>query len=79
MILDAAIASSLRDQAIRTALRRMLADRDPDLLNLAVDYGLGQVRQALNTLLASRTAGELDSLSTLEPDELVRRWTARLE
>jgi ATP-dependent helicase/nuclease subunit A len=74
-ILDEAVASSLRDQAVRTAVRRMLAEREPDLMHLALDYGLGQIRVALNTLLASRTAGDLDAWSALQPEELVLRWT----
>ncbi len=74
-ILDAAVASSLRDQAIRTALRRLIVNHDPDLLELAVDHGLSQIREALNKLLASRIAGDLLDFGRLEPDDLLHRWT----
>ena len=46
-ILDESIAASLRDRAVRTVVRRMLAERDPDLMHLGLDYGLGQIREAL--------------------------------
>jgi ATP-dependent helicase/nuclease subunit A len=74
-ILDGAVAASLRDQAIRKALRRLIADHHPDLIELAVDHGLGQIRAALNTLLSSRSAGDLRALAVLEPDDLVNRWS----
>ena len=74
-VLNDAVASSLRDEAIRTALRRMLAEREPDLTLPASDYGLRQIREALGTLLATRTAGDLDSWCEFEPEELVAHWT----
>jgi ATP-dependent helicase/nuclease subunit A len=74
-ILDATIAASLRDQAVRSALRRMLAEREPDLMSLAVDYGLGQIRQVLGVLVASRTAGDLDSWRELSPRAVLDRWS----
>ena len=66
-ILDEAIAASLRDQAVRTAIRRLLAERDPDLTLLATDYGLRQIREALGILLATRTAGDLDDWASSSP------------
>lgn len=73
-ILNDAVASSLRDVAIRTTLRRMLAERQTDLTLTAIDYGLRQIRTALDTMLATRMAGDLGSGCELDPKELVDRW-----
>src|SRR5439155_20853666 len=59
-IFDASIAASLRDQAVRSSLRRMLAERHADLMHLALDYGLHQIREALTKLAAPRVASGLD-------------------
>ena len=76
-ILDGSIAASLRDQAVRTTLRRGLADRSSsDLISLAVDYGLGQIRSAVEILIASRTAGDLESWSKHTPEQILDRWTS---
>jgi ATP-dependent helicase/nuclease subunit A len=74
-IIDATISATLRDEAVRTAVRRMLAERRPDLMSLAVDYGLGQIREVLGLLIASRTAGDLGAWLDLSARELVGRWT----
>ena len=74
VILDETIAASLRDQAIRTAIRRMLSQRDQDLTLPATDYGLSQIREAVGVLLATRTAGDLEEWGEIEPSELVNRW-----
>src|SRR5262249_28933889 len=46
-VLDAAIAGTVRDEALARCLRRWLADGDPDLVDLAVEFGLDRVRDAL--------------------------------
>ena len=71
-IFDASIAASLRDQAVRSSLRRMLAERHPDLMHLALDYGLRQIREALTTLAATRVGRQPGRL-----DRTVRRGTTR--
>jgi ATP-dependent helicase/nuclease subunit A len=73
-VLDEAVASSLRDQAIRTALRRMLADRQEDLMSLGVDYGLRQIREALGMLLSNRTAADLGAWTEIPAEKLADRW-----
>lgn len=78
-VLDQTVASSLRDQAVRAAIRRMLADPQPDLILPATDYGLRQIREALGALLATRTAGELDDWGRLDPKELAARWARAWE
>ena len=73
-IFDASIAASLRDQAVRSSLRRMLAERHPDLMHLALDYGLRQIREALTTLAATRVAASLDDWTEMSAEELLDRW-----
>ena len=67
------IAGSLREQAVATAIRRLLAGRDPDLLSLAVVHGLKPIRAMLESALANRTPDEIDPLCDLAPEELVER------
>ncbi len=45
VVLDEPVAAALRDEALAVALREALAHRDRDLIELAVDFGLGAVRQ----------------------------------
>jgi ATP-dependent helicase/nuclease subunit A len=73
-VFDEAIAASLRDQAVRTTVRRMLAEREPDLISLGLDYGLRQIREALSTLVGNRTAADLDAWVELSAAELIDRW-----
>jgi len=73
-ILDEIIAASLRERAAASAIRRLLADQDPDLLVLGVDYGLRSLREMLESTLAKRTADEIDPLCDETPERLVDRW-----
>ncbi len=73
-ILDESVAGSLRDEAVRAALRRLLAARDPDLIDLGTDYGLHQVRETLGRLTASRGAVDLEEWSRLSPEAIVAHW-----
>ena len=76
-ILDESIAGSLRDEAVRSALRLLLAARDPDLIELGTDYGLRQVREALGRLASVRGTADLDDWSQLAPEAIVEHWRAR--
>jgi ATP-dependent helicase/nuclease subunit A len=73
-ILDESIAGSLRDEAVRTALRKLLAARDADLIDLGTDYGLRQVREALGRLATFRGAVRPEDWAALEPEAIVDRW-----
>ncbi|MGE5756753.1 MAG: UvrD-helicase domain-containing protein, partial [Planctomycetaceae bacterium] len=75
-ILDESIAGAVRDEALATCLRRRLADCDPDLIELAVEFGLGRVRESLAELLARRSLGEIDAWAERTPDELIALWRA---
>jgi ATP-dependent helicase/nuclease subunit A len=78
-IFDESIAGALRDEAVRSALRHLLARRDPDLLDLATDYGLRQVREALGRLAGARGAPGLEDWSRQGPEAIVQRWRALSE
>ncbi len=58
-------------RGVRTALRLLLAARDPDLIDLGTDYGLRQVREALGRLASSRGAVDPDEWSRLAPEAIV--------
>jgi len=73
-ILDEIIAASLRERATASAIRRLLADRDPDLLTLCVDYGLRSTREMLEKILAQRTPEEIEPFCEATAEELVDRW-----
>jgi len=76
-VLDEPIAQALRDEALSVALRERLAARDPDLIELAVDLGLGPVRQALGSLLANRSGGDIRDWAGRQPSDLVNLWLDR--
>ena len=73
-VLDEPVTAALRDESLAVALREALAHRDRDLIELAVDFGLGAVRQALDSLLKNRSGGDLDRWADLEPAEIVGVW-----
>src|SRR3954452_10513252 len=47
VILDVTIAGAVRDEALAKCVRQWLAARDADLIELAVEFGLTRVRQAI--------------------------------
>ncbi len=73
-VFDETIALSIREEALDFALRERLSARDPDLIELAVEYGLGMVRQSLDDLLGHRSAGDLRAWAGRQPRELVDAW-----
>ena len=75
-ILDASIAGTVRDEALRAASASWLAERDADLIDLAVEYGLRQVREALAGLISERVAGRLADWEGRGADEVVAIWKA---
>ena len=74
-VLDETIALAIREEALDLALRERLVARDPDLIELAVEYGTGMVRQSLDDFLGNRSAGDLREWAGREPRELVEEWT----
>ncbi len=73
-ILDQSIGGSLRDEAVRIAIRRRLAERDADLMDLGTEFGLAQVRDALGRLATQRNAIDLEEWAGLTPQAIVDRW-----
>ena len=78
-VLDEPVAAALRDEALAVALRERLAHRDRDLIELAVDFGLGAVRLALGSLLNNRSGGDIAAWADREPHDLVRHWLDRFD
>ncbi|AGA30043.1 UvrD-helicase domain-containing protein [Singulisphaera acidiphila] len=74
VILDAAVAGSIRDEALAKCLRQWLAAQDPDLIELAVEYGLGRVRQGIADLLVESSSGLLGEWQDRLPAEVVAIW-----
>jgi ATP-dependent helicase/nuclease subunit A len=73
-ILDESIAASIREAALAGTLRGWLADCNPDLIDLAVEFGLTPLRQALSALVASRALADLDAWSNRSAGEIVAEW-----
>ncbi len=74
-ILDESIAGALRDEAVRIAIRKLLATRDLDLIDLGTDHGLAQIRESLGRLLTFR-AVDLEAWSLQKPAEIAAGWRA---
>jgi ATP-dependent helicase/nuclease subunit A len=75
-VLDEAIAESLLDDALARCLRRWLAEQAPDLIELAVDYGLRPVRDALAALIRGRVPSQLTTWAERTEAELIAEWQA---
>ncbi len=73
-VLDESIALSIREQALDASLRDRLSARDPDLIELAVEYGLGMVRRSLDQLLDARSLADLGAWTGRRPEEVVEGW-----
>jgi ATP-dependent helicase/nuclease subunit A len=73
-IIDESAAASIRDEALARALRGWLADCKPELVELAVEFGLTPVRQALSDLVARRALGGLETWTGRSAGELVAAW-----
>ena len=74
VVLDEPIALSIRDEALAGEIRDRLAARDPDLIDLAVEYGLGMVRRSLDDLIGNRSAGDIRAWADRQPREVVDSW-----
>ena len=57
-VLDAAVAPTIRDEALRACIRRWLADGHDDLVALATELGLDAVRDGLRSLLVGRALAD---------------------
>jgi ATP-dependent helicase/nuclease subunit A len=73
-VFEESIALAIRQGALDASLREALLRRDPDLIDLAVEFGLSIVRQSIEILLANRSAGEIREWADQEPRELVQIW-----
>ena len=73
-VLEEALALSVRSEALARALREWLSVGDPDLIELATEFGLESVRQSLLDLIAHRAVGELGEWRDRSARELVGTW-----
>ena len=73
-VLDESIAAAIRDEALAKCVRRWLAAADPDLIELAVDFGLGRARAALADLMSQRALGDIDAWRDRAPEDLIAIW-----
>jgi len=73
-VLDESIGQALRDQAVNTTLSRAVSDQDLDIIDLAVDYGLGQIRDALGDILGSASLEELRNWDAMDQEETLACW-----
>lgn len=68
-VLDEAVGTSLRERVLNAFLRERLIRDDPDLVPLAIEFGLTAVRDRLAALIQQRLVGDLED----DPDRL-DRW-----
>ena len=72
-VLEESLALSVRSEALARSLREWLSVGDPDLIELATEFGLESVRQSLLDLIAHRAVGELGGVARpVRP----RNWSA---
>ncbi len=73
-VLDAPIAETIRAEALARSIRRWLAESNDDLVALAVELGLPQVRRALDVFVLQSSGETLSLWSDSEPQTLVTIW-----
>lgn len=78
-VLDESIASSLLEDALARRLRRWLAEKNEDLIELAVEFGLRQVREGLQALVRGRRSEGLEDWPERTVEEVVARWREEWE
>lgn len=78
-IFDASIAGAIRDEVLGRCLREWLAACDPDLIELAVEFSLARVREALALLASRRAIGDLDPWADRSADEIIGKWQVAWE
>ena len=76
-VLEESVAPTLRDAALGRCFRGWLAEQDPNLVGLAVDFGLPFVREALAELISGRTRGDFRTWADREAIEVLDAWRVR--
>jgi ATP-dependent helicase/nuclease subunit A len=75
-VLEEAVAPSIRQNALDSCCRRWLANRDPDLIDLAAEIGLTPLRQTLAQLLATVDPIDLGPWLAKDVDTILSEWLA---
>jgi ATP-dependent helicase/nuclease subunit A len=70
-VLDEAIAASVLDESLARCVRRWLADTNEDLIELAVEYSLPRVREALGELVKGQSPRDLAAWAGRSEDEVI--------
>jgi ATP-dependent helicase/nuclease subunit A len=68
------VAPTLRDEALSASIRGWLQSADPDFEALAVEFSIGEVREAIRGAFSVRSSGRLAYWATLSPEELLEHW-----
>jgi ATP-dependent helicase/nuclease subunit A len=78
-VLEESIAPSLRDDALARLVRRWLAEGDADFRALAVEFGLGTVRQAITDLVAERGGHDYAAWAARDVAAILETWERHWE
>lgn len=73
-LLDDISGSTLRTNAVRTAVRQQLAVQDPDFMELVFEFGLEKTVEILDKLVLQRFRIDFHEWSEVAPATLVERW-----
>jgi len=73
MVLDEAIAASIRDESLARSIRGWLAAEDDDLIELAAETSLSAVRKSLGKLV-TRDPEALAAWAGLDEDAVLAAW-----
>ena len=78
-ILDPALAGPVLDEALNRCLRRWLADQDRDFFELATEFEISRVRDALAALVSRRDVGDLKRWAEMDDTEVMAAWRSAWE
>jgi ATP-dependent helicase/nuclease subunit A len=73
-VLEQSQSDTLLSEAIDDELRRLVAQQDPRLMELAAAFRLDSLRFALRTFVLQGTAEDFERWLQIGPDEQVARW-----
>ncbi len=78
-VIDATVATTVRDEAISGLVRDLLLEKNPDLIDLAIEVGLPCTSRLLDDLVNARTKTDLAAWAARSVDEIVDLWDAHLD
>ena len=78
-ILDPTLAGPVLDEALNRCLRRWLADQDRDFFELAIEFEISRVRDALAALISRRDVSDLERWAEMDDLEVMTAWRSAWE